>query len=417
MSDTNGSFIREPQLRHRPTVVVSNVYADANKGGAAITKVTTDFARRLVPGARIVLVTVPRSATPTEDYGQFTGVRPEELTRATPMINASGGVKTAFSLLRAAAAILAPRLLSRASSIYDEVASASAVISKGGYLFGHRSTRGILGLLVTAYPLLFATRVGIPTVVYSSSIGPFSSRAHERVVGFFLRRVSAIAVRDAASKRRAIDLGVDRNRLVSMPDCVFSWRPRPLSSSSQYSATRLCIVIRDTPTMNVLSRSLEILLKELSDSGEFQEFECVVQSVPDRGATENFAARLRSTGLNATFVDTTGYAPAAMLDVYARSAATISARLHGAIFSLLSGTPALSISIDPGKAEEVMGAVGLSDWVVPAQPDELHQITQWLREAVTDDSRAKLQAAIEAASAEVEEAERRLMEIAAVAVE
>lgn len=396
----------------RGTVVLSNVYADVNKGGAAITEVTGAFARRLVEGSRLVLVIVPTGLNDDDGHGVFAEWHTDDVARTGPMVETPGGIRTLLGLLRAVGTLLMPSLFQGNSDAYAEIGRSEVVISKGGYLFGHRPTRSILGLLVTAYPLLYAWRIGVPTVVYSSSIGPFSSRLHRWAVGVILRRLSVVSVRDTASSRRSLELGVDPSRLVSMPDSVFSWKHGSSDASDlEDRDTRLSIVLRDSEAIREVLPDLEVLLEGLSEAGEFRQFVCVLQSVPDLAITKEFAQRLRARGLEATFVDTSAYHPAELVGVYARSAATISARLHGAIFSLLAGTPAMSISVDPDKAEEVMGVVGLSDWVIPPRADEIGGLDEWLRDARKPSKRAEIRSLVSTAGEQVKAAESEISRI------
>ena len=398
---------------------MSNIYSDANKGGAVITEITGRFARHLVPDARLVLITVSSGHEEFVDHRLAATLDNAEVVRIRPMLRTPGGFRTIVGILQGGAALLAPRIFAGSAEGYSEVAAATMVISKGGYLFGNRSgARSLMGLVATSFPLLFALRIGVPTVAYSTSVGPFSGRVHRWIVGNILRRLSVVAVRDIASERRAMNLGVPRERLICMPDCVFSWdqRHREFDESSDRSF-RLAVVLRDVEPIREFLPVLESLMVQLAEGGVFTTFEGVVQSLGDRAITEHFVDRLRARGLNGVMAGTSELAPSELLGVYGRSAATITARLHGAILSILAGTPAVSLAVDPKKAEEVMAGVGLGDWVVPPTGKDSVGLYRWLVDAKQPDVRINLKLLVEEAAQRVDEAESAIESLLRPAVD
>lgn len=382
------------------TVVISNVYSDGNKGGAAITELTGAFARRLVPGARLVLITVPSSGTKESSNERHSDNSQNSAVRIPPLLSTPGGFRTALGLLKGAITLLFPRILGGSHPGLSEVARARIVISKGGYLFGHRSgVRSILGLVSTSFPLLYAWRLAVPTVAYSTSVGPFSGRIHRLVTGLILRRLTAVLVRDSESEQRAIELGVTRSRLILMPDCVFGWRPQidGFGAVGAHSSS-LSIVLRDVQGVRDFLPTLQRVLVRSSEEGVFSRFQVVVQSDDDRLVTQSFVQRLQDLRLDAQMVDTALASPMQLLAIYGASAATISARLHGAIFSVLAGTPAIALSVDPGKAEGVLAEVGLRDWVLPPDPSRADDLFNLLVDARREPMAAQIRLLIEDAA-------------------
>lgn len=402
--NTDSSRPADPRVE---TVVISNVYGDANKGGAAITELTVAFARRLLPEARLVLITVPSNGMKQSPSDQHSNNSHNRSVHIPPLLSTPGGLRTAVGLLKGAIALLIPQIFRGSHPGLSEVANARIVISKGGYLFGHRSgVRSILGLVSTSFPLLYAWRLRVPTVAYSTSVGPFSGFIHRWATGLILRRLTVVMVRDSDSEQRAIKLGVMPSRLVLMPDCVFSWRPAIESANaSERPSASLAVVLREMKSLRDFLPALESVIVRSHKEGIFSTFQVVVQSHEDRPITNQFADRLHSLGLNAEVADPALDPPSALLKTYSGSAATISARLHGAIFSMLAGTPAIALSADPSKAEGVMTEVGLRDWVLPLDPDTADDLFNRVVEATHTDTTATVRKQVERAAQRVSSAE------------
>jgi polysaccharide pyruvyl transferase WcaK-like protein len=205
-------------------------------------------------------------------------------------------------------------------------------------------------------------------------------------------------VRDSESERQAIKLGVRRSSLILMPDCVFGWLPiLDRSEIKQPSSSLLSIVLREAHDIRLFLPTLQNVLVRSERARTFNRFQLVIQADEDRLVTEQFAKSLSHEGLDAQIINTASASPAELVDVYRASAVTISARLHGAIFSLLAGTPAIAIAVDPGKSEGVMAEVGLRDWVLEPDPLASEHLFNRLVEATQDSTVENIRILIKAA--------------------
>jgi polysaccharide pyruvyl transferase WcaK-like protein len=197
-----------------------------------------------------------------------------------------------------------------------------------------------------------------------------------------------------------------------MPDCVFSWRPEtPSRNLPRTDSSILAIVLRDVQPLRDFLPGLEQAILRSSEKRLFSAFRVVVQSFEDRLITRQFVGRLQALGLNAALLDTSLEPPSALLTIYGESRATVSTRLHGAIFSTLANTPAIALSADPSKAEGVMSEVGLGDWVLPLDPARADELFYRLLEATQPSTPGKIRVLVELAAHRVESAELQVQSL------
>jgi polysaccharide pyruvyl transferase WcaK-like protein len=95
--------------------------------------------------------------------------------------------------------------------------------------------------------------------------------------------------------------------------------------------------------------------------------------------------------------------------LYSAARFVVGCRLHSAIFAIVSGTPAVAISLAEAKAEAVLAEVGLERFVIADdfQPNELLQL---LREIAADGG-APVRAEVRAAAKEARRRTRMLPEV------
>jgi polysaccharide pyruvyl transferase WcaK-like protein len=266
-----------PGGSRRNVVTISNVFADHNKGGAAITAETVQMVRRALPDARIRLVAVRNETSGFERSHRFTLDRFPDVSISGPLVATGHGP---FAGLRAAArsvclVCLAPRLAS--SPAIRSIRESDAVVSKGGHVFVERGgLRRSISLWMTSLPHLLAARLQVPTAVLCTTVGPFSTWHSRAVAGFVLRRISRVVVRDDRSYGEAVALGVDPDRVTSLPDIVFSAR-RPTPERSREVAVRLgfendrfcAVTVSEGPHDQQFFKNLKSTLTLLLERGVF----------------------------------------------------------------------------------------------------------------------------------------------------
>lgn len=385
------------------SVVVSNVFGDDNRGGAAITAATVDAVRRAFPAAHVTLLAVDDHHSPLSRSHRHTlAAYPDvDLLPATgrdlsrPLMGLRTALLTVVWLLRPGAPSLPPSL--------RRVREADLVVSKGGFVFVHRASAGsLLSLWLTAFPLTFAWRVGVPTVAFSTSIGPFRSRPSRWLNRFLLRRVTLVLPRDERAAAAARELGVGSGRVEQVPDSAFALPPPSsdgvararsrYAAGERYAAVTVRLVEDDRHLLDALSLTVTALL----ESGAVDRILVVDQVSADRADSARLTAAAADPRVTHLDED---LAPAALVELYGGAELVIACRLHSAIFSLVAGTPTLAVSIDGTKTEGVFESLGLGENVVPrhqATSDRLTALAQRLLTQRSAQRRAITEAVIPA---------------------
>lgn len=350
------------------SVVVSNVFGDDNRGGAAITSATVQAVRRAFPAARVSLLAVPAPDVPLERSHRHTlAAHPDVELLVAGGTARTGPLKGLRAVLRTLVWLLWPRSPSLPLSL-QRVRSADLVVSKGGFVFVERNGwRGLLSLWVTAFPLTFAWRIGVPTVAFSTSIGPFRSRPSRWLNGFLLRRVTLVLPRDQRAYVAARDLGVPGSRLEQVPDSALGLEKpshQDVEAAREHYADgqRYAVVaIRLTSDRDPLLDALVGTIRSTLASGGVSRILVVDQVSTDAAASARLVAAVADPRVRRVAGD---HPPSALMAIYGGAEVVIACRLHAAIFSLAAGTPAVAVSIDGTKTEGVFEALGLGDAVL-----------------------------------------------------
>lgn len=401
------------------TVVVSNVYADDNRGGAAITEMAVRLAHDVVPGCQVSLIAVsPRRDRYAESY-RFTLSSCPDVSLIPPPLDVRHG--TVVAVLKSLAQLAAPRRIGRRDATVRRIAGAALVMSKGGQAFRDVPTRNLLSFYATVLPLLIAQRAGRPTAVVATSLGPFTRSWPVRALaGVVLRRCTVVLARGRQSAAVAARLGVAPERIVVVPDSVFAYgAPDPVLVSAmleQYNlaARRFAVVtlsyVMDGPgRREAVFRSCVGLMRRALDEGLIDKVVVALQvhgGTSDLGVTKDFLAYASDPRFLLVDDD---LSPAQLMALYAGASATIGGRLHAAIFSLVAGTPGFPLQIDDPKPEEVFDMVGRRNWVLHPLRDSVDDMYRRLREAiVSNEVRESLATAMKTAAIEASTVETHL---------
>jgi polysaccharide pyruvyl transferase WcaK-like protein len=380
-------------------VVISNVFSDRNRGGAAITEATVEAALRVLPGAEVVVIPVERDADLDRSH-PVTRERFPDARFLVPPLSGSGGA--IGRVLRSLVVLARGRRTS--SPALRAIAEADAVISKGGHVYVSRPSWGsLLGLWSTAFPIVYAARVGTPTVLYSHSLGPYADRRSRALNRAILRRVDAILVRDHRSREAAMGLGgIDEARIRVMPDSAFGLDPptaaeveSTLATAGLHTGRFVAVSVRafaGEAASEHLLEEISALLTDLLEDGWVDRAVLVVQSLDDVPATCTVADRVGPRALVWGLDERCG--PRDLLGLYAAARVTIAARMHGAILSLAAGTPAIGIATAGRKVEGVFESLGLGHLVVRYEQVDRSSLRALLEEATTASTRASVLGAV-----------------------
>jgi polysaccharide pyruvyl transferase WcaK-like protein len=357
-------------------VVVTSVFADENKGGAALTAAAVQHLRDAFPGGRVTLVSVwhraehlPHLYRHTLNYDPAVEVLPAPVgIPAGPLAGLRMVLRTLPYFIARPGSSSPPAIL--------RIMEADLVACKAGYhTFRDKAgLRGVLSLWMTAFPFLLATRYGIPTVVMPSAMGPFTQRLSNWVNGWILRRTSLILARDSRSVKETAGLGVKSSRIVEVPDGAFGLIPPEPDAKATMArryglqgATFASVTVRALGRPEAVSAYVDRLVqvtRRLLERKVVDRVAVVVQDELDIRPSAAFVERLADP--RAVYI-ADDLSPVELIALYGAGAVTIGSRLHSAIFSLIGGAPAFGVSMEGTKTEGIFEGLGLGHLVVASQ--------------------------------------------------
>ena len=365
--------------QHKPHIVLANVSADDNRGGAAITIATARAIASAAPSARIDLLPAAAIADLGSAFRHTRAALPEA-TLLEPLFRGGDGIVGGARIARAAT--LSRLLVARGPFMpraIQRLLSADAVITRGDALFVDRpSARGLLSVWAANFPGVLATRWGVPAILSGTEIGPFEHSGSRVLARVILRRADLVIARNAASAEEALALGVPVERVEEVPDPAFSFE-RPSSDTianarAMYArgARRFGVVTVgvDTPIpgMRAALAALHMTLRGLLDGGTIDRVLVVLQvdgrHITDHAASREFVEQASDPRISLVADD---LAPSSLVAVFGAADFTLGTRMHMGILSLVAGTPTFVLALWP-KVRKLFGALDLGD-VVVSYPD------------------------------------------------
>jgi colanic acid/amylovoran biosynthesis protein len=267
-----------------------------------------------------------------------------------------------------------------------------------------------------------ALDLGKPVVILGQSVGPFWKPRSRQRVREVLSRLDAILLREERSRGHLEECGVDSSRTLLGADVAFYWRRmaphlfrvrtgpvRTIGMSFRQwthdgvspeemarKGSALCRhLLADPDVMVVFLSTCQGIPEYLDDS---HMASAVVRSLP-----EAMQARCR--------IDEQRYAPEKLIEIYSGMDAYIGMRLHGAILSMLGGTPAMAIAYEE-KTPGIFAGLGLESFQVDHRESEREWIScadRFLSRI--EEIRGTLPAALDAAAATLDGAKQVLAEV------
>lgn len=364
-------------------IVVSNVFNDDNRGGAAITAATIRILHEAFPHAVLSLITTTGDAaqlnrTHRHTIAQFPEV---ELLPALVRVRAKGGAVTAC----ATSLVLwwSGLGMGARGPTGRGLRDARLVVGKGGQLFkGSRRGPALLGFWLAVLPLVIAHRRRVPTALYSVTIGPYADRRNgaARLASWVLRRIDLVLVRDEHSRDEALKLGVPAENVVQIVDSVLT-SPAPTEDDLRLSPQ--LARVRTVPFGAVTMTSW----RGLPDEELFEVLGAATRAALANGVVERIVVVLQTDGpttsdrrVSEAFVRWLGepqvelfdedLPPADLMALYGAARFTLACRLHSALFSLVAGTPTIAVSRSTTvKADDIFRTLGLEHYVVRIDDD------------------------------------------------
>ena len=256
---------------------------------------------------------------------------------------------------------------------------ARAAISTGGtYLVEHYPLRRRLESID------IPARMGVPTYLYTQSLGPFRTPANARGVADVLSRVRRIFLRDERSRDHLLEIGVEGDKLGVFPDAAFALARTPVPRPE--GAIRVAVSVRHwghhvarpvEEGQRMYRRSIAAAVRRLAGSGVAVTFLSTCQGQPAyRTDDSRYARRIveeELAGVGGVRVDEAFRTPDELIDDLGRYHMVIATRMHFAILALCAGVPVAPIAYE-FKTAELFEGLGWGDRVVDLEtitPDRL----------------------------------------------
>lgn len=373
-------------------ILVINVHSLTNTGDAALTLEMLRQLREQFPGSRITLAM--DDPTPTDGDTRIIG---SILRWCKTTADDGRSIWHMGNLLRFLPASLLslfafrlfgrrffPSMAPEQRETIEAYFDAHLVISKpGGFLY----TSGGLGMpfLLTIYTIAFALLCHKPHYMLPQSIGPIQRSWQRWLTRWALNQSRLTMIREPASAREMVAIGVARDRWIEVPDLAFAFPPAPAETAHAWlaqhgvrcQAGRPCIGVTainwqaQNSAFNLQTRYedalCEALLRFASASHTRLIFfpHAVGPTIEqdDRVIARRIAARL--TGCDVTLIEEQA-PPDVMKAAFGQMELFIGTRMHSNIFALSSGTPVVAIGY-LHKTEGIMSMLDLASFVIDIQ--------------------------------------------------
>ncbi|MFD5224632.1 polysaccharide pyruvyl transferase family protein [Microbacterium sp. NPDC058342] len=266
-----------------------------------------------------------------------------------------------------------------AGRAYEALRRADLVISTGGtylvdhYDFAHRAAE-----------LELAKRLGKRVVLWTQSVGPFSTPRAASSIHRIIACVDAAYFRDDRSRDAWIGQGGAPDTSFTVPDVVFALEPPQTDSLARED--RVLLSVREWPHRGANGESYDVsryeaTMRHAATKSAATDHRPVAvstcQGVPGYVDDSRYARRIfEGIGVR---VDGEFHTPEQLVHELQRSSAAVSTRMHLAILSLISRVPAIAIAYE-FKTWELFKSLGLERFVAT-----IEDVTpEWIEKALDD---------------------------------
>ncbi len=264
-------------------------------------------------------------------------------------------------------------------SILRHMGGARLYINGGGTLIQNATSHRSLWYYL--FTLWAAKRRGCKVAMYGCGIGPVKGGRNMKLASWVLNSsVDSITLREPDSVRELERYGVNRPRIRLGSDPALVLEPAPLPQADRLLTDRgldpegryICFLLRTWwgfyEKAPVLAAAAEYAQRELGLTPVFLS----INSLQDGAAARAVMGKMKEPGV---LLDGIG-SPELLISLLGRMSVVVSMRLHGLIFSSLSGAPLVGVSYDP-KIGSFIRYLDYGEWI------DLSAVTEdWLCSAI-----------------------------------
>lgn len=262
----------------------------------------------------------------------------------------------------------------RAAAVIRALDEAGGLLVAGG---GNLSSAWPEQLYERVALIALARHRGLPVVVSGQTIGPRLGAREREILGWALRQATLVGVRERASHRLALRLGVAPDRLALQLDDAMFLPGDDAGGAAPGGPPFAAVTVGELGGPAVHATLLDGLARGLAAVQDATGLSLVL--VPHVGAlhgppsadvlvAQELLGRLRALGAQAR---TPGLlAPRAVAALTRRAALVIATRYHPLVFALGGAVPALALTLDEYTSTKMRGALalaGLNTWSLPVE--------------------------------------------------
>lgn len=224
-----------------------------------------------------------------------------------------------------------------------------------------------------------AVAMGKKVVIFAQSVGPFWKTQSIKQVKKVFPGLHRISLRDNVSYGYLADIGLPMDNVYVTADAAFLWRHLApelfVAKTGELKLFAMCFrewSYAGWEMKTLLHNAVKLCMHILDKANHRIHFLSTCQGVDgygdDSGMASNIVQQLPEELRKRCTVDRGRYSPRDLIREYAKCDAFIGMRLHGAILSMLGGTPAMGLGYEE-KTRGVFAPLGLERYQVSANAD------------------------------------------------
>lgn len=384
-------------------IVISHVYSSDNKGDAALTSVLIGDLKRKFPKANVTILKLES----VSKGGDFEGaVEKPSFMYFVANKYQNSLIKLAYALYMISVTLFwawwlrttrrhfyLPKHLRDVTDIYEH---ADLIVPVGGgYIRSRKGLVARFNIPLLLHPLLLGSLLGKPTILYSQSMGPFHNALEEWMVGYVLKRMTLILLREDISVALLANMGVKGNVARAIDSGFLLESKEQIDIRTRYNlpAGKLLVGVTVRSWLSgeaqasyeqAVARALDNLVETSGAQVVFIPQVTAVKGDDDRIVSRRVHGFMHHKKAAIVVNDEPDHHQIKAL--YNNLDMLLGTRFHSVIFSLTSLVPVLAIEYEH-KTSGIMRDLRLEDWVVKIEDVTAKMLTKRLHKLMKEQAK------------------------------
>jgi polysaccharide pyruvyl transferase WcaK-like protein len=285
------------------------------------------------------------------------------------------------------------------------------IIGRGTQIFYDHKVKSIFGYIKSVlskydlcFPLLYATRINVPFVIYPQSFGPLYLKLNRKLISRTFKDAEEIMCREEESYKFLVDeLRLNPRKIRIIPDTVFSLK----ASESIYNDIKpkyewlinskyVVFVIRDKigkyKNVDVIFEFYKNLISFIKEKYPVDKVIITTQChilenysafEDDSSISKRLHQALSDLGIEVLYLGKS-YSPFELQVIYKYAKYLFTVRLHSAILAYTMGTPSFAISYFGTKTTGILNYSGLEKYLIVPDNLDLSKVCSTISEIELD---------------------------------